>query len=308
MLLLLGLLLGACSEDDKLTTRVQATVERGSILRTISSQGASWDVLDPASELTLVLEEQDARGGALLQEVRVYTDIRDNTDGNTIDPEEKLLATIPASEFTTGDFGLPRTTFSTTLGAVGAALGISEGDYNCGDQVILRMELELTDGRIFSADDAGATVSGGSFFSSPFVYSIALIAPLPDDDLFTGQYQLTTVTPGIYGVSDYADGVYTVESINNTTKVIRGVTTFPAFGGFGPVDVQFQLVCGEIILTAGQGVGAGCVGTIFSGPATVSATYDLASPDDTDFVINFTSDETGDCASPTQAAIRLVKL
>jgi hypothetical protein len=72
--------------------------------------------------------------------------------------------------------------------------------------------------------------------------------------------------------------------------------------------VQFQLVCGEIILTAGQSVGAGCVGTIFSGPATINATYDLENPDDTDFVINFTSDETSDCTSAVQAAIRLVKL
>ena len=298
----------ACSEDDKVTVRIQETIERGAILRTVSTAGASWDVLDPTSEVTIILEEQDDHDGALLEEVRVFADITDNTEGNSIDPSETQLATIPASAFATGPNGLPRTTFTTTLGDVGAALGINQGDYNCGDQVNLRMELALTDGRTFSAPSAGATVSGGSFFSSPFRYNISLIAPLPDDDLYTGQYELTTVTPGIYGVSDYADGIYTVESVNNTTKVIRNVTTFPAFGGFGPVDVQFQLVCGEIILTAGQSVGAGCVGTIFSGPATVNATYDLANPDDSDFLINFTSDETADCTASVQATIRLVKL
>ena len=303
-----GLLLLACSEDDKLTRAVQAKVERGSVLRTISTEGASWDVLDPNSEITLVLEEQDEKDGGLLREVRVFADVQDNTEGNTINPAEELLATIPASEFAAGPSGLPRTSFSTTLGAVASVLGISEGDYNCGDQVVLRMELELTDGRTFSADDAGATVSGGSFFSSPFLYNISLIAPLPNDDLYTGQFELTTITPGIYGVSDYADGIYTVESLNNTTKVIRNVTTFPAFGGFGPVDVQFELVCGQIILTAGQSVGASCVGTIFSGPAAVNSTYDLANPDDSDFIINFTSDETADCTASVQAAIRLVKL
>jgi hypothetical protein len=306
--LTLCILAVACSEDDKVTLKVQDTVERGAILRTVSTAGASWDVLDPSSEVTIIIEEQDDHDGALLQEVRVFADVTDNTAGNSIDPAEIQLATIPGSAFDTGPNGLPRTTFSTTLGDVGSALGISQGDYNCGDQVNLRMELALTDGRTFSAADAGSTVSGGSFFVSPFLYNISLIAPLPSDDLFTGQYQLTTVTPGIYGVSDYADGTYTLETINNTTKVIRNVTTFPAFGGFGPVDVQFQLVCGEIILTAGQSVGAGCVGTIFSGPAAINATYDLENPDDTDFVINFTSDETSDCTSAVQAAIRLVKL
>ncbi len=305
--LALGILAVSCSEDEKLTVKVQDTVERGAILRTISTAGAAWDVLDPSSEVTIVLEEQDPEDGALLKEVRVYADITDNTAGNSIDPAEAMLGTIPKSAFSRGPNDFPRTTYKTTLGDVASALGISQGDYNCGDQINIRMEVELTDGRIFSAPSAGDTVGGGSFFASPFLYNISLIAPLPTDDLFTGQYQLTTVTPGIYGVSDYADGVYSLETVNNTTKVIKNVTTFPAFGGFGPVDVEFQLVCGEIIVTAGQSVGAGCVGSIFSGPAKVNATYDLANPDDTDFIINFTSDEGGDCTAPVQAAIRLVK-
>jgi len=305
--LALGILAMSCSNEDKLTVKVQDTVERGAVLRTISTAGAAWDVLDPDSEVTIVLEEQDTKGGDLLSDVNVYVDVTDNTAGNSIDPAEAQLTTIPGSAFSKGPNGYPRATFTTTLGEVASTLGISQGDYNCGDAINIRMELNLTDGRTFSAASAGDTVGGGSFFASPFLYNISLIAPLATDDLFTGNYQLTTVTPGIYGVSDYADGVYALETVNNTTKVIKNVTTFPAFGGFGPVDVQFQLVCGEIILTAGQSVGAGCVGTIFSGPAKVNATYDLANPDDTDFIINFTSDEGGDCTSPVQAAIRLVK-
>ena len=120
---------------------------------------------------------------------------------------------------------------------------------------------------------------------------------------------LTQTVPGIFGVSDYVDGVYTVESTSNTIKTIKGVPTFPAFGPFGPVDVEFQLICGEIILTGGQSVGAGCSGAIESGPATVNATYDIVTPDDTDFVIKFTSSENDDCGTgPAQAEIRLVKI
>jgi len=118
---------------------------------------------------------------------------------------------------------------------------------------------------------------------------------------------LETVTPGIFGVADYADGVYTIDALSNTIRVIRGVTTFPAFGGFGPKDVQFDFVCGEIILP-NQGVGAGCGGEIVSGPAAVNSTYDLNNPDDSSFIINFISDTTSDCIAPTPAAFRLTKL
>lgn len=306
-MLALGVLLVSCGEDDKLTVITQDTVTRGAVLRTVSTEGAAWDVLDPNSAIIIVLEEQDYEDGDLLQEVRVFADFIDNTAGNSITATETQIGTIPASAFSGGPNGLPRGSFTTSLGEVAAALGIAQSEYKCGDEVALRMELALTDGRMFTDVDATGNVSGGSFYASPYAYRIPLIAPLASDDLFTGSYQLTTVAPGIYGVNDYADGVYTLETVNNTTKVIKDVTTFPAFGGFGPVDVQFQLVCGEIILTAGQSVGAGCNAAINSGPAIVNATYDLNNPDDTDFIINFTSDETADCTSSVQAAIRLVK-
>ena len=309
ILFVLGALVFSCSEDDKLTVVIQETAERGAVLRTVSSEGTAWNALDTAETLTLVLEEQDIEDGALLGEVRVYVNLIDNTDDATTTTQETLISTIPASEFAGDVNGLPRTTYSVSLAEVEAVLGIVLGDYNCGDQFNFRLELDLTDGRTITDTDVTGTVSGGSFFSSPFNYRVSLIALLPSDDLYTGQYQLTTTSNGIFGVADYADGVYTIESISNTIKVLRAVTTFPAFGGFGPVDVQFEFICGEIILTPGQSVGAGCSAAITSGPANVNATYDQVNPDDSDFTINFTSDEADDCGQGTaQAAIRLTKL
>ena len=219
------------------------------------------------------------------------------------------MATLSGSDFAAGPFGLPRGSFSATLGEMAAALGISADEYNCGDAFVLRLELELTDGRVFSSDDVTGTVQGGSFFSSPFQYTVNLVAALPSDDLYTGNYQLTTIaTNSGLGVPDYVDGVDLIESVNNTTKVIRNVPTLGPFA-FGPVDVQFQFICGEIVLDPGQGLGAGCNGTINSGPANVNATYDLANPDDSDFIINFTSDEGNDCGGGSaQVAIRLTKV
>ncbi len=306
---LLALTLGACSDDDKLIDQVDGTVERGAILRTVSVDGGALDVLDPSAAVTITIEEQDDEGGALLSGVDIYVNLTDNTPAATTTTSEALLTSIPASSFTTGPFNLPRGSFSSTVGEMAATLGLADGDYNCGDSFNLRAELTLTDGRVFTDTDVTGTVSGGSFFSSPFAYTINLIAPLPSDDLFTGQYQLTTESPGAFGVNDYQDGVYTIESVNNTTKVIKDVLTFPAFGPFGPVDVEFQFICGEIVLTPGQSVGAGCNAAIASGPAETNATYDLSNPDDSDFVINFTSDSTSDCGTPVPSAIiRLTKI
>ena len=305
---LAGAWMVSCSEDDKLTVDIQENVERGAVLRTISTDGTAWNSLDTSETFTVVLEEQDLEDGALLDEVRVFVNLVDNTPAATTTTSETQIATIPASDFTFDVNNLPRTTYAVSLADVETALGIVLGDYNCGDVFAFRLELELTDGRVFTDTDLTGTVQGGSFFASPFAYNISLISLLPSDDLYTGSYALTQTSPGIFGVSDYQDGTYTVESIANTIKVIRNVPTFPAFGPFGPVDVQFEFICGEIVLTAGQGVGAGCNGTINSGPADVNATYDEANPDDSAFNINFTSDEDDDCQTGTaQAVINLVK-
>lgn len=304
---LLTLLTLACSDDDKTVDILLPNVERGAVLRTVSIQGSALDVLDTSATTTIEIEEQDAENGELLSEVRVFVNLTDNTDDETTTTTEVQLATISASEFAAGPFGLPRGSFMTTVGEIASTLGISTGDYNCGDAFVIRLELELTDGRVFSSDDVTGTVQGGSFFTSPFQYTINLIAPLPSDDLFTGQYQLVTETVGNLGVADYVDGTYTVESVNNTTKVVRSIPTLG--GGFGPVDFEFQFICGEVVVTPGQSLGAGCNGTINSGPAKVNTTYDLNDPDDSDFVINFTSDESDDCGvGPAQVSLRLTKI
>ncbi|MGI9546259.1 MAG: hypothetical protein ACR2MM_03410 [Flavobacteriaceae bacterium] len=306
--LVVAVLFASCKTDDKLVDEIFATVTRGAIVRTISLEGGSWNVVDDTETITIEMEAQDEQDGALLREVRVYADLVDNT-GSGNDPAEVLLQTLPASVWEGGVWGLPRTTFSTSLAEVAAALGgLQLGDYNCGDQFNLRLELELTDGRMWTNTDLAGTVSGGSFFASPLNYRVSLIVLLPSDTLYTGMYQLTQTVPGIFGVSDYSDGIYQIDAIDNVTRVIRNITTFPAFGGFGPVDHQFQFVCNEIIMLPDQSVGAGCGGTIFSGPADVSETFDPVNPDDSDFDITFTSDTADDCGTGTaQATINLVK-
>lgn len=309
---ILSLLLFAisCSEDDKLSEEVLDEVIRGAILRTVNVISPAMDVLDPDAVWGVEVEAQDLEDGDLMKEVRLYARLIDNTPENgTTDSGETQISTFSPSDFDKGPFGLPRREITATLGELTGALELSPGEFSCGDQIELRLEMELTTGQIFTAGDQNPNISGGNFFSSPYVYRASLIALLPSDTLFTGQYMLTTLTPGIFGVNDYQDGVYTIDATSNTTRVVRSVPTFPAFGPFGPVDLEFQFICGEIILTSGQSVGAGCNVAIISGPAPENTTYDLDNPDDSSFIINFTSDETNDCGTGTpQATIQFTKL
>ena len=173
----IGLLFFLSCSEDKPVNILLDTVERGAILRTISVSGNTFNVLDTSSEWSVQLEEQDAEQGGLFQEIKLYGSLIDNTpEGGTTNVDEALVKTIPSSSFSaTGTpFGLPRGTVSTSFQEVLDALGIVSGDYDGGDVILLRLELVLTDGRSFSNNAAG-TVSGGSFYSSPFQYTNLLV-------------------------------------------------------------------------------------------------------------------------------------
>jgi len=170
----------SCSTEDKTINTLLDTVERGAVLRTISVSGNTFNITNTASEWSVVLEEQDAQNGALFQEIKLYASLIDNTpDNGTTNSGEALVKTIPAAAFSTvgTPFGLPRGTVSTTFQETLDALNLTASEIDGGDSIFLRLELVLTDGRSFT-NNAGGTVSGGSFFSSPFQYSNLLICEL----------------------------------------------------------------------------------------------------------------------------------
>lgn len=288
-----------CEEPDNVIYDVFDKTTRGAVLRTMSITSPAFDVLDLNSFFEVIIEEQDLEDGNLLSKVEVFVSSANGT--------EALVNTIPASEFATDSNGLPGAKVKVVLQDALTSLNLPAADIQCGDFMNVRLKVHLTDGRTFTDTDASGSLQG-SFFKSPYIYRVNIVANLPSETLYTGQYQLETLTPGIFGVADYQDGTYTIEAISSTIRVIKGVTTFPAFGGFGPVDLQFEFICGEIVLTNGQGVGAGCNVEIVSGEAETHTTYDLNNPDDSSLIINFTSDVTADCATPTQASFKLTKI
>ena len=206
-------------QDSENTIDTVLDYETGAILRTISVDSQLLNASDPNSLFSVTIEEQDEQDGDLLQEVRVLVELRDlTTDFTTPATGEVLVQTIPASEFSPGPVGLPRTQVNMAFGDAAAALGLPldpETGYNPGDIFIIKLELVLTDGRVFGASSAAGIITGG-LFSSPFQYNALLTcSPMSGDytinmfDSYGDGWQTTSGGDGGEGLTIDMDGVVT---------------------------------------------------------------------------------------------------
>ncbi|MBW8199972.1 hypothetical protein [Flagellimonas abyssi] len=177
----------ACDSSNKTIDDVFAEVTRGAVFRatTPSSDVASQNFLFnfPTSTYSVTFEVEDNKQGELLQDVEVYASYTGADEADSVD--ETLVTTLPASAFSPNDVDLPSITVEFTLAELATALGLSESDfvgtipedYAGGSSFTIRYVLNLTDGRSFSSGNLNSTVSGGSYFKSPFVYSIPVACP-----------------------------------------------------------------------------------------------------------------------------------
>ncbi len=296
-LLMVVTLLSCNSDPDNTIYDVFDGLTTGAALRTLAVTSPSFDVVDLSSYFEVEIEEQDNEGGGLLSNVEVFVGLGGN---------EALVKTIPASEFVVSANNLPSTMVRIVLQDALNALGLAPDGVQCGDAIGVRLTVNLTDGRSFTNTDSSGSLQG-SYFSSPYFYTAGIVANLPSDTVYTGQYVLEVVDPGnIFGATDYAEGTYTIEATAGAKRVIRGVPTLPEIGPYGPADITLDFICGEIVLSGPLGVG--CDDGLFSGPADVNSTYDLNNPDDQSFIVTYTSDVTDDCGKKKQASFRLTKI
>lgn len=186
-------ILFSCEDDDAtLTQDLQNVVERGAVLRTLETVSSTYNAFDTASEFEVVIQAQDAQDGRLMASVDVFLRFDDRTpdngSGNENDRAEQLVRSIPASEFTIDQFNLPRTTINLPLSQALSTFGMTNDDFTGGDRFIVRLALNLTDGRVFTEGDANASVGSGSFFRSPFVYFVDIacipLGPVPGTYVF----------------------------------------------------------------------------------------------------------------------------
>lgn len=210
---LIALIVG-CTEDESVITQVDDGVVRGAILRTIEVDPLNFDLRDPDRPWNLTVEMEDNNQGDLLDFVEVYVTFFDNTPENGDNPvERQLVTTIPASEFAVGPVDLPRTGFDLTLPEVTQAAGLNDDQVEGGDVFRVELELNLTDGRVYTKDDVNGGVAGGSFFQSPFQYRLTIVGCPPRPGVYTIEmtddfgdgWQSTTADDGP-GIQVFGDG------------------------------------------------------------------------------------------------------
>ncbi len=194
----------ACESSNKTIDDVFAEVTRGAVFRAttpgtvIAAQELSFS--DPSASISTSFEVEDNAQGALLQDVQVYSTFTSAADPAS-SVAEVLLTTLPASSFTPNATGLPSIDVTLTLGELAAASGLAASDYTGGDSFLIRYVLNLTDGRSFSNGNLNSTVSGGSYFRSPFAYTIPLVCPPIPPTAGTWTIELT---------DSYGDGWQTI--------------------------------------------------------------------------------------------------
>lgn len=318
---ILALGLGSCDDDEEnVTIVVQDTVETGAVLRTIQIISNELPIgLDAG--FSAQIEMQDEFGGDLLQSVDVFATFSDNSpdDGDTTGANfsEFSLGTINAVDFTDEQpFGLPRATLSYSSDVLNAGAGVTGDQLFGGDTFTLRLSLNLTDGRIFSVNNAGGIITAG-FFNSPFQYTATVTCPV-DGAFAIGSYDLSIlqgVFPDFGATIDWTETTYNmIAGTGDTERIIEDVVFLPEFnGGAGFAgDLVFNLVCGSTVFpNQFPGDGVGCGGSIAGGSfGTEFGTYDVLDDSviDLSFIITAADPGSGTCPSaPYTSTLRLTK-
>lgn len=300
---LMALTFQSCTEEDNTVDNVFDGITSGAVLRTISIESGELPLGTEGASFAVTIEEQDAEGGDLLQSVDVFASFQDNSSDNGDSTSgEALIRSIDAAQFTDGPFGLPRTSISVTLTEMLSATGLTEDDLFGGDTFTIRLALNLTDGRVFSANNAGGVITAG-FFNSPFQYKPTVICPVPET-AFVGSYLIEEITDYVDGPT-FDDGATVDVTVGDfSTERVFFTANYPDYCST-PNDFRFTLVCGTVTVPFQE---SNCVcgdGTDFFGPAEVPSMYDLA--DDSVFLLTFSNDTQTDCGPPQDTTYRFTK-
>lgn len=236
-----------CDSDNTTVEDVYDKTVNGAWLRTVKINSSSFNLFDTSSSFSVTIEAQDNERGKLLSQVNTFVTFKDNTDDGVDNSKtEVALGTVPAANFTESQFNLPTTTITVTLNEVLSSLGLTQNQYNGGDVFSIRLEIVLTDGRTYSSSNVNGNVAAlGGFYSSPYIYSAALVCPTnlegthsyvsTNFSAITGTCPTTSVTGtvtwtnlggGKYETSDLGFGQYQSTCWGDSPAFKSGASTF----------------------------------------------------------------------------------
>tara|TARA_R110000850_G_scaffold16697_3_gene51778 strand:+ start:8159 stop:9118 length:960 start_codon:yes stop_codon:yes gene_type:complete len=238
----------------------------------------------------------DGDAGNLTEKINIYVSYMDNTpsDGNN-SIQEQFFKSISSSEFQTNEQD-PKAVITVELQEIEDFLNISQPVYTPGDAFVFRLELVMTDGRIFTNNSESSEAACGSLENSDFIFEIDIFCPI-DENIYTGQYTVTSVEPGVLGIPVWVVGrVVEIEIENSPISRVFNIDHLPFAGTPIFYSFTFNLLCDNIIVNSGQPTGLTCPdGNLFYGPAPNGSVAAFDPNDDSILTITFTDNELGVC-------------
>jgi|AntRauTorckE5430_2_1112549.scaffolds.fasta_scaffold03409_2 hypothetical protein len=287
LFLILVLIIG-CSDTDKPIDALGEGTTRGTVLKTVEDETSLEFNVGVANLVTIAAEVIDQRGQDF-EKVDVFVSFVDNNfDEN--DPEnadgskeEVLFGSLNSEDFdTSGEY--PKLNFEFTEVDLNNTLGITGDDYTGGDRFNVRLELVMTDGRIFTSTNANNVVTGGPFFRSPFQYDVNVTCFIPDDYL-VGEYLMERISDqeSPFGDSITQEGEVVTITKNGADRSFEFVY-FPGAFDFGQI-MTLSLICNEIFISSSAVGGTlGCGdGSIGQSTPDIPSTYDIEN--DTELIV-----------------------
>ncbi len=161
LLVIASTMILSCSSDDENNVPSINDLNNGALVEVVTT--ADDTIFDDSLDglLDTVVEYRDSENGSLLDDFNVYVTFIDNSENagdstNAIVNQEVLLRTVEPTEFTLGQDGFPRHNLIITTEDFLAITDNSLDGIAAGDDYVVRFELVLTDGRIFSENNTGS--------------------------------------------------------------------------------------------------------------------------------------------------------
>jgi len=191
------LCLVSCSNDQD--APVDRMIDTAGFLRTIEVLNSDLVLGNIEDAFELHVEAADGQNGSLVENIEVFARFKENASTTLNDAgPEALVKTISKENFSEGPDGLPRTILNVSYAELLAATNAA--NLSCGNQFVIRLNLNLTNGKSFSVNEGNtpSIVGADTTFSSPFCYTVNIVNPIADD-LFIGMYSYESVTDGAFG-------------------------------------------------------------------------------------------------------------
>jgi len=190
--------------DEPLPFETYDELGKGGLARLLSTDGGTFIFTDPDnSSFDFEVEFYDENNGNDIAAHEWTVRHRNNVTGDISEPA--VLERKEASSFSPNSVsGLPSTSYSFSLNEALAALGLTIGDVNGGDDMIFDGFVIMNDGRRFGPDNTGTAIAGGAGFDGIYRFVKPLLCPSfldnidesSEDPLVDDVHEFTTTLAG----------------------------------------------------------------------------------------------------------------